>query len=216
MCLAIGRHAGELIMQCRGVLTHCNAGALATAGIGTATAGFYVAHAGGHRFTVYCDETRPLLQGARLTAWELTQGGLDAVLITDNMAAQVMREGKVQMVIVGADRIAANGDTANKIGTYGVAILAHRHGIPFYVAAPYSTFDLNIKNGRDIPIELRSSEEITEGFGRRTAPNGIKTYSPAFDVTPAELIKGIVTERGIISPVDEQAIRAMMAATTTA
>ena len=216
MCLAIGRHASELIMRCRGVLTHCNAGALATAGIGTATAGFYVAHAGGHRFTVYCDETRPLLQGARLTAWELMQGGLDAVLITDNMAAQVMREGKVQMVIVGADRIAANGDTANKIGTYGVAILAHRHGIPFYVAAPYSTFDLNIRSGQDIPIELRSSEEITEGFGRRTAPDGIKTYSPAFDVTPAELVKGIVTERGIISPVNEQAIRAMMDATTKA
>ena len=201
MCMAIGRAAAPLVKQCAGVLTHCNAGALATAGIGTATAGMYVAHAEGHGFTVYCDETRPLLQGSRLTAWELMQAGIDAVVITDNMAAQVMREGRIDMVITGADRIAANGDAANKIGTYGVAILADRHDIPFYVAAPYSTFDMSLADGNAIPIEQRGSEEITEGFGRRTAPKGVKTYSPAFDVTPAELIRGIITDRGVISPV---------------
>lgn len=207
MCLSIGRHAQKLVNNCSGVLTHCNAGALATAGIGTATAGMYVAHAAGHKFTVYCDETRPLLQGSRLTAWELMQAGIPAVLITDNMAAQVMREGRVQMVIVGADRIAANGDSANKIGTYGLAISAAHHGIPFYVAAPYSTFDLSLASGDGIPIELRGSEEITQGFGNRTAPMNVQTYSPAFDVTPASLIKGIITDRGIISPVNEENIR---------
>jgi len=201
MCMAIGRAAAPLVTQCSGVLTHCNAGALATTGIGTATAGMYIAHAAGHDFTVYCDETRPLLQGSRLTAWELMQAGIDAVVITDNMAAEVMREGKVDMVITGADRIAANGDAANKIGTYGVAILAARHNIPFYMAAPYSTFDMSLPSGDDMPIEQRRSEEITEGFGRRTAPEGVKTYSPAFDVTPAELIGGIITDRGVISPV---------------
>ena len=207
MCLAIGRGAAGLVAKCTGVLTHCNAGALATAGIGTATAGMYLAHAEGARFTVYCDETRPLLQGSRLTAWELMQAGIEAVVITDSMAAQVMREGRVQMVITGADRIAANGDVANKIGTYGLAVLAVRHGIPFYVAAPYSTFDLGLASGGGIPIEQRSSEEITEGFGRRTAPVGVKTYSPAFDVTPAELIAAIITDRGVIQPVDEQTVR---------
>jgi len=202
MCLAIGLAAAPLIEKAGGVLTHCNAGALATGGVGTATAGMYVAHARGHEFTVYCDETRPLLQGSRLTAWELNQAGIDAVVITDNMAAQVMREGKVAMVITGADRIAANGDAANKIGTYGVAIAAKHHGIPFYVAAPYSTFDMDLPSGDAIPIELRGSEEITQGFGRRTAPVDIKTYSPAFDVTPAELITAIVTDRGVINPVN--------------
>ena len=201
MCMSIGRHAAPLVMQHSGLLTHCNAGALATSGIGTATAGMYVAHAAGHKFTVYCDETRPLLQGSRLTAWELQKAGINAVVITDNMAAHTMKEGRVGMVIVGADRIAANGDAANKIGSYGVAILAARHGIPFYVAAPYSTFDMNLKSGDEIPIEQRGSEEITEGFGKRTAPEGIATYSPAFDVTPAGLITGIITDRGIISPV---------------
>jgi methylthioribose-1-phosphate isomerase len=201
MCLAIGRSAAPLIQKASGVLTHCNAGALATGGIGTATAGMYVAHAAGHEFTVYCDETRPLLQGSRLTAWELDQAGIDAVVITDNMAAQVMREGRIDMIITGADRIAANGDAANKIGTYGVAILAKHHGIPFYVAAPYSTFDMDLPSGDAIPIELRGAGEITEGFGRRTAPHDIKTYSPAFDVTPAELITAIITDRGVIDPV---------------
>lgn len=210
MCMSIGLHAAPLIARCTGVLTHCNAGALATAGIGTATAGMYVAQSQGCKFTVYCDETRPLLQGSRLTAWELMQGGLDAVVITDNMAAQVMSEGRVQMVIVGADRIAANGDAANKIGTYGVAILAAYHKIPFYVAAPYSTFDLGISSGREIPIEQRGAEEITEGFGKRTAPRSVKTYSPAFDVAPAELIAGIITDRGIISPVNEANVRRML------
>ncbi|MDP6046071.1 MAG: S-methyl-5-thioribose-1-phosphate isomerase [Phycisphaerae bacterium] len=204
MCLAIGLAAAPLIRKVGGVLTHCNAGALATGGIGTATAGMYVAHAAGHEFTVYCDETRPLLQGSRLTAWELNRAGIDAVVITDNMSAQVMREGKVAMVITGADRIAANGDAANKIGTYGVAIAARHHGIPFYVAAPYSTFDLDLPSGDSIPIELRGSEEITEGFGRRTAPHDIKTYSPAFDVTPAELITAIITDRGVIDPVNTE------------
>ena len=166
----------------------------------------YVAHAEGHCFTVYCDETRPLLQGSRLTAWELMQAGIDAVVITDSMAGQVLREGRVQMVITGADRIAANGDTANKIGTYGLAVLAARHKVPFYVAAPYSTFDRNLSDGAGIPIEQRPAEEITQGFGRRTAPKGVKTYSPAFDVTPAELIAGIVTDRGLVQPVNRQTI----------
>ena len=211
MCQAIARHAAPLIERCTGVLTHCNAGALATAGIGTATAGMYLAHAAGHQFTVYCDETRPLLQGSRLTAWELIQGGIDAVVITDSMAAQVMKSNRVQMVITGADRIAANGDVANKIGTYGLAVLAERHGIEFYVAAPYSTFDLTISSGEHIPIEQRGSEEITAGFGRQTAPEGVKTYSPAFDVTPAELITAIITDRGIVRPVNEQNVRKTLA-----
>ncbi len=210
LCRAIGEHAAPLVQKAAGVLTHCNAGALATAGIGTATAGMYVAHAAGHKFTVYCDETRPLLQGSRLTAWELQQAGIDARVITDNMAAQVMREGKVDVVIVGADRIAANGDAANKIGTYGVAILAKHHGIPFYVAAPYSTFDASLASGEAIPIELRGSEEITCGFGKRTAPEGIGTYCPAFDVTPAELITGIITDRGIVSPVTAEGLASML------
>jgi methylthioribose-1-phosphate isomerase len=212
MCRKIGVQAAGLVRQCSGVLTHCNAGALATTGIGTATAGMYVAHSEGHAFSVYCDETRPLLQGARLTAWELMRGGIDVVLITDSMAAQVMREGRVQMAIVGADRIAANGDTANKIGTYSLAVAAARHGVPLYVAAPYSTFDLSAPDGGAIPIEQRSSAEITQGFGRRTAPQDVKTYSPAFDITPAELITGIITDRGIIKPVTAQAIKAALQA----
>ncbi len=207
MCLAIGRLAAPLIQKCTGVLTHCNAGALATGGIGTATAGMYVAHAEGHTFAAYCDETRPLLQGSRLTAWELDQAGVNAIVITDNMAAQVMREGLVQMVITGADRIAANGDAANKIGTYGVAICARRHNIPFYVAAPRSTFDMDLQTGDAIPIEQRGAEEITEGFGRRTAPDGIAVYAPAFDVTPAELITAIITDRGVIDPVTTENVR---------
>ncbi|MFA6133401.1 MAG: S-methyl-5-thioribose-1-phosphate isomerase [Phycisphaerae bacterium] len=212
MCLAIGRQAATIVARCQGVLTHCNAGALATAGIGTATAGMYLAAARGHRFTVYCDETRPLLQGSRLTAWELMRGGIDAVVITDNMAAQVMREGRVQMVITGADRIAANGDAANKIGTYGVAILAARHKIPFYVAAPYSTFDLSLADGGHIPIEQRGGEEITHGLGKATAPEGVRTYCPAFDVTPAELITAIITDRGIIEPVTPENVRKVVGA----
>jgi methylthioribose-1-phosphate isomerase len=198
MCRQIGDAGQHLITEGCGVLTHCNAGGLATAEYGTALAPMYRAHELGRKFRVYVDETRPLLQGARLTMWELGRAGIDATLICDNMAAVVMREGKVDLVIVGADRIAAGGDAANKIGTYGVAVLAKHHGIPFYVAAPSSTFDLSLASGDEIPIEERGSEEVTHGFGRRTAPDGCKVYSPAFDVTPADLIAGIITERGLI------------------
>jgi methylthioribose-1-phosphate isomerase len=207
MCTEMGRHGAELIQDGNGVLTHCNTGSLATAGIGTALAAIFTAAQQGKRLRVYADETRPLLQGARLTAWELQQAGIDVTLICDNMAAQVMKEGRVQLVIVGADRIAANGDTANKIGTYGVAVLAKAHGIPFYVAAPSSTFDLSLADGTGIPIEQRSAHEVTHGFGRQTAPEGVNVYNPAFDVTPAGLIAGIVTERGIIRPVNAETIR---------
>jgi len=200
LCRAIGQHGAALIQEGDGILTHCNAGGLATGAYGTALAPMFYAHEAGRRFQVFADETRPLLQGARLTAWELMQAGIDVTLICDNAAAQVMREGKVQLVIVGADRIAANGDTANKIGTYSVAQLAQVHGIPFYVAAPYSTFDVGVENGDGIPIELRSPEEVTHGFGRQTAPASVKVYSPAFDVTPSDLIAGIITERGVLRP----------------
>jgi methylthioribose-1-phosphate isomerase len=210
MCLAIGRAGAALIREGAGVLTHCNAGGLATADYGTALAVMFVAAEQGRHFHVFADETRPLLQGARLTTWELQQRGVDATLICDNMAAQVMKEGRVQLVITGADRIAANGDTANKIGTYGVAVLARAHGIPFYIAAPSSTFDLSLASGDAIPIEQRDGKEITHSFGRQTAPEGIKVYNPAFDVTPAHLIAGIITEKGIIQPVTEANIRAVL------
>lgn len=206
MCRAIGTHGASLIGNETGVLTHCNTGSLATAGLGTALAAMFVAQEQGKRFRVYADETRPLLQGARLTAWELVQVGIDVTLICDNMAAQVMREKRVQMVIVGADRITANGDTANKIGTYGLAILAQFHRVPFYVAAPSSTFDLSLSSGAAIPIEQRHPAEVTNGFGRQTGPDGVKVYNPAFDVTPAELIAGIVTEKGLITPVNDETI----------
>ncbi len=210
MCRAIGRFGAPLIGPGHGVLTHCNAGGLATADYGTALAVVFAAHEQGTPVHVYADETRPLLQGARLTAWELKKRGIPVTLICDSMAAQVMREGKVQMVVVGADRIASNGDTANKIGTYGVAVLAQAHAIPFYVAAPSSTFDLSIKDGAAIPIEQRDPREITHGFGRQTAPEGIEVYNPAFDVTPARLIAGIITEKGVISPVNQETIRGVL------
>lgn len=200
MCRAIGRHGAKLLKNGYTVLTHCNAGSLATAEYGTALAPIYTASERGMKIKVYADETRPLLQGARLTAWELQQAGIDVTLICDNMAAHVMKTRRVDAVFVGADRIAANGDSANKIGTYGVAILARAHRIPFYVLAPTSTFDLSLKNGSQIPIEERAAIEVTEGFGRRTAPKDIMVYSPAFDVTPAELIAGIVCENGIARP----------------
>jgi methylthioribose-1-phosphate isomerase len=200
MCRAIGRFGAELLADGSGVLTHCNAGGLATADYGTALAVIFTAHESGKKLRVFADETRPLLQGARLTTWELLARGIDTVLICDSMAAQVMREGKISAVVVGADRIAANGDTANKIGTYGVAVLARYHKIPFYVAAPSSTFDLSIESGAKIPIEYRGAEEITNGFGRQTAPTGAQVYNPAFDVTPSELIAGFVTEQGVIRP----------------
>ena len=210
MCRAIGAAGAPLIAEGQGVLTHCNAGGLATAEYGTALAVLFAAAEQGRRFQVYADETRPLLQGARLTAWELHQADIPVTLICDSMAAQVMKEGRVQLVVVGADRIAANGDTANKIGTYGVALLARAHGIPFYVAAPSSTFDLNLPNGDGIPIEQRDPREITHGFGRQTAPDGIAVYNPAFDVTPHSFITGIITEKGLIRPVNEAAIRATL------
>lgn len=198
ICRQIGANGAEFIKNNNGVLTHCNAGGLATADYGTALAVLFKAKEQGKRIKVFADETRPLLQGSRLTAWELMQAGIDVTLICDNMAAHVMKQGKVQCVIVGADRIAANGDTANKIGTYGVSILAKEHEIPFYVAAPVSTFDLSIKSGNDIPIEERSPEEVTNGFGKRTAPEGVKVFNPAFDVTPAKNIAAIITEKGVI------------------
>jgi methylthioribose-1-phosphate isomerase len=210
MCRASGANGAELIRPGAGVLTHCNAGGLATAQYGTALAPMFTAHDAGVAFNVFVDETRPLLQGARLTTWELMQAGIDTTLITDSMAGHVMREGKIDLVITGADRIAANGDAANKIGTYSVAQLARAHEIPFYVAAPSSTFDMDIPDGSKIPIELRDPDEVTEGFGRRTAPDGVKVYSPAFDVTPADLITAIVTEKGVIQPVTAEQVRAVV------
>jgi methylthioribose-1-phosphate isomerase len=210
MCRAIGAAGAHLIADGQGVLTHCNAGGLATAEYGTALAVMFTAAERGRRFHVFADETRPLLQGARLTAWELNQADIPVTLICDSMAAQVMKEGRVQLVIVGADRIAANGDTANKIGTYGVALLARAHGIPFYVAAPSSTFDLSLPNGDSIPIEQRDRSEITHGFGRQTAPDGINVYNPAFDVTPHSLIACIITEKGLIQPDCEESIRTVL------
>jgi methylthioribose-1-phosphate isomerase len=210
MCRAIGRHGAALLRDGQGVLTHCNAGGLATAEYGTALSVLFTAQDEGKQLHVYVDETRPLLQGARLTAWELVQRGITTTLICDSMAAQVMREGRVQSVVTGADRIAANGDTANKIGTYALAVLARAHDIAFYVAAPSSTFDLSLAGGDAIPIEQRPAEEITRGFGPPTAPEGIDVYNPAFDVTPAEYIAAIITERGVIEPVGRETIAQMM------
>ncbi len=209
---AIGAHGAALLSDGDGVLTHCNAGGLATAEYGTALAVMFSAHESGKRLHVFVDETRPLLQGARLTAWELMQRGIDATLICDSTAAQVMHEGRVQAVVTGADRIAANGDAANKIGTYAVAIAAAAHNVPFYIAAPSSTFDLSLASGAEIPIEQRPAEEITHGFGRATAPEGVQVYNPAFDVTPAELITAIICESGVIQPVTAENIAAMLRA----
>ncbi|MFM2092925.1 MAG: Methylthioribose-phosphate isomerase [Planctomycetota bacterium] len=210
MCRAIGAWGEPLLVDGSGVLTHCNAGGLATSGYGTALAVIFTAWERGKSLHVYVDETRPLLQGARLTAWELQHRQIPATLLCDSMAAQVMREGRVQAVIVGADRIAANGDTANKIGTYGLAVLASAHRIPFFVAAPSSTFDLSIASGDEIPIEQRDAEEVTRGFGTATAPEGIAVYNPAFDVTPARYIRAIITECGVIDPVDSGTIRKVL------
>jgi methylthioribose-1-phosphate isomerase len=210
-CRAIGRWGADLLQDGQGVLTHCNAGGLATSEYGTALAVLFTCQDLGKHLHAFVDETRPLLQGARLTAWELAQRGIPVTLICDSMAAQVMKEGKVQAVIVGADRIASNGDTANKIGTYSLAQLARVHRIPFYVAAPCNTFDRSLASGAEIPIEQRAASEITHGFGRTTAPDGISVYNPAFDVTPATLIDAIITERGIISPVTAERIAAQLA-----
>lgn len=199
----IGTWGQELLPQRATVLTHCNAGALATGGYGTALGVLRAAREAGKEIAVFADETRPLLQGARLTAWELDQDGFDVTLICDSMAASLMRARRIDAVVVGADRIAANGDTANKIGTYGVAVAAARHGVPFYVAAPESTFDLSLATGAEIPIEERAAEEVRLLPGGKRVPEGIKAWNPAFDVTPAELIAAIVTERGIYrSPYD--------------
>jgi methylthioribose-1-phosphate isomerase len=210
VCRRIGHLGAPLLADVDGVLTHCNAGGLATADYGTALALVFAAQEQGHPLHVYVDETRPLWQGARLTAWELCEHGIEATLICDSMAALVMRSGRVQAVVVGADRIAANGDTANKIGTYGVAVLARAHGIPFYVAAPVSTFDLSLAEGAEIPIEERDSREITHPHGRQIAPEGIGVYNPAFDVTPAELITAIVCELGVIRPVNRESIASLV------
>ena len=210
MCLAMARHGLPLLSGCKGVLTHCNTGGLATAGDGTALAVIFAAAAQNPSLQVYADETRPLLQGARLTAWELMQRGIPATLICDSMAGWVMQEGRVQAVIVGADRIAANGDSANKIGTYSLSILAKAHNIPFYVTAPSSTFDLTIQSGKEIPIEERASTEITNAFGRQTAPDGCRTYNPAFDVAPATHITALITEKGVIQPVTKENIQAVL------
>ena len=198
LCLKMGVNGVSLIKEGMGILTHCNAGALATTGIGTATSPMYLAHQNGVQFRVYANETRPLLQGARLTSWELNKSGLDVTLLTDNMAAHIMSQGLIDLVITGTDRVAANGDVANKIGTHGIAILAKHFGIPFYVACPYSTIDMNTAEGKDIVIEERAPEEITHFALRRTAPEEIKVRNPAFDVTPNELVTGLITEKGII------------------
>jgi methylthioribose-1-phosphate isomerase len=194
----IGMHGKKLIKNGDGVLTHCNAGALATGGYGTALGVIYAAWAEGKRFRVFADETRPQLQGARLTAWELVQEKIPVTVITDNMAGWLMSKGEINLVLLGADRIARNGDTANKIGTYSLAVLSKWHDIPFYVVAPTSTFDLTLHSGSDIPIEERDIKEVTHFRGSLIAPKGVKAFNPAFDVTPHSLIHAIVTEKGII------------------
>jgi len=208
-CERMGRFGAELLKDGMGVLTHCNAGALATVGLGTALAPLYVAHGQGKRLRVFADETRPLFQGARLTAWELARGGLDVTVITDGMAGSVLQRGWVQAVFVGADRIARNGDVANKIGTYPVAVLAARHGVPFYVVAPLTTFDLACPTGAAIPIEERAAREVTHPGERAVAPTGVRVFNPAFDVTPAELVQAIVTEHGLVERPTEAGVRAL-------
>jgi len=209
-CRRIGMNGAALLKDGETVLTYCNAGALATGGWGTALGVVFAAREQGKRVSACVCETRPLLQGSRLTAWELQQAGIPVTLICDSTAAQVMREGRVTCVLVGADRIAANGDAANKIGTYGLSVLAREHGVPFYVAAPASTFDLSLKDGSAIPIEQRPAEEVTHWAGRPVAPEGVGVYNPAFDVTPARNITAIVTDRGVIHNPDAAGIAALM------
>ncbi|MBU2512583.1 S-methyl-5-thioribose-1-phosphate isomerase [bacterium] len=208
LCQKLGEIGGALIKPGMGVLTHCNAGAIATSGLGTALAAMYVAAEKGVPFKVFADETRPLLQGARLTSWELQQAGIDVTLITDNMAGHLMSKGLIDMVIVGTDRVAANGDVANKIGTMSVAILANYFNIPFYVSCPSSTIDFKTASGDDIEIEERNGEEVTSFGNKRTAPEGIQTRNPAFDVTPNRLVTGLITEKGIVTaPYKENLIK---------
>ncbi len=210
ICRALGEVGAPLVPDGHSVLTHCNAGGLATADYGTALAVLFRARELGRTFRVFVDETRPLLQGARLTAWELQQAGIPATLICDSAAGLVMRDRDVRAIFVGADRIARNGDAANKIGTYSVSVLARAHGIPFYVVAPASTFDLSLADGSAIPIEERDPREVTAGFGRRTAPEGIDVFNPAFDVTPSSHIAAIVTEKGLIEQPDAARVRAVL------
>ncbi len=207
MCRSIGKHGVTLLSEGDTILTHCNAGSLATAEFGTALAPMYTAKQQGLAIKVFADETRPLLQGARLTAWELQHAGIDVTLICDNMAASMMQAGRVSCVMVGSDRIAGNGDVANKIGTYGVAVLAKHHGIPFYVLAPSSTFDLSLSSGSEIPIEQRDADEVRMIQSVQTAPSDVAVANPAFDVTPAELVTAIVCEKGILRPDYSQSIR---------
>ncbi|MCJ7630505.1 MAG: S-methyl-5-thioribose-1-phosphate isomerase, partial [Longimicrobiales bacterium] len=211
MCRSIGEHGVGLIPEGgAGVLTHCNAGALATGGIGTALAPVYVAHARGIRIRLYADETRPLLQGARLTAWEASMAGVETTVLTDSMASSLMREGRVNLVIVGADRVAANGDVANKIGTYGIAVLARHHGIPFYVALPRTTFDPRASGGADIPIEERDPSEVGRWGGQEIVPPGVSVLNRAFDITPANLVTAFITDGGILRPPFRTAIAGLL------
>lgn len=216
LCRRIGEHGLGLIPESgASVLTHCNAGALATGGIGTALAPVYLAREAGVPLRVFACETRPVLQGARLTAWELERAGVDVTLVTDSMAAALMGRGEVDLVLVGADRVAADGSVANKIGTYGLAVLAHHHGLPFYVAAPRSTFDPETREGRDIPVEVRPAEEVREAGGRCVAPPGVQVWNPAFDVTPPSLVTALLTDGGILRPPYGPAIRRFLASDST-
>jgi methylthioribose-1-phosphate isomerase len=212
---AMGRHGATLMPVSGGVLTHCNAGALATCGYGTALGVIRAAVEAGKRIHVFADETRPFLQGARLTAWELMKDGISTTVIADNMAGAMMKQGRIQAVVVGADRIAANGDVANKIGTYSVAILAKEHAIPFYVAAPWSTVDMSTPSGDQIPIEQRSPREVTHHGGKQMAPDGVRVENPAFDVTPARYVTAIVTERGIARAPYADSLQELAASLTT-
>ena len=213
---SMGKHGAVLLPSSGGVLTHCNAGALATCGYGTALGVIRAAVDSGKKLHVFADETRPFLQGSRLTAWELMKDGIPTTVIADNMAGAMMRQRKIDAVVVGADRIAANGDVANKIGTYGVAILAKEHGIPFYVAAPFSTVDLDTPDGSGIPIEQRSAREVTHMAGKQIAPDGVGVENPAFDVTPHQYVTAIITERGVVRPPYAESLRALAPAETSA
>lgn len=211
-CMAMGKNGAALLPKTGGVLTHCNAGALATCGYGTALGVIRAAIEAGHKINVYADETRPFLQGSRLTAWELMKDGIPTTVISDNMAGVMMKQGKVGAVIVGADRIAANGDVANKIGTYSVAILAKEHGIPFYVAAPWSTVDMETPDGDRIPIEQRNAKEVTHMAGKQVTPDGVRVENPAFDVTPSKYVTAIITERGVAKPDYSQSLKKLQEA----
>lgn len=210
ICEAIGRNGADLVPDGKTVLTHCNAGALATAGYGTALGVIRAAISAGKKIDVFADETRPFLQGSRLTVWELDQDGIPATLITDNMAGHFLKSGRIGCVVVGADRIASNGDVANKIGTYSVAVLAKENNVPFYVAAPISTLDLTLESGDEIPIEERAAHEVTHVFGVPVAPEGIAVQNPAFDVTPNRYVTGIITERGVARAPYTESLRALI------